>query len=174
MTLNYSLSSKSKDKSNKKNTQGERNGGRSDDLFGNNTDLNDRRQSQFSDDDSEKKRVDDFYNSKIPWDLTLAYSLTYGNSSRENSITNNSLMVSGNIELSPKWKVGVSSGYDLVQKGITYTNIRIERDLLSWRMNFNWTPLGVNAYWGFFIGIKAGMLSDIKWEKRKTADSIVK
>jgi lipopolysaccharide assembly outer membrane protein LptD (OstA) len=174
MTLNYSLSSKSKDKSKKKNTQGERNGGRSDDLFGNNTDLNDRRQSQFSDDDSEKKRVDDFYNSKIPWDLTLAYSLTYGNSSRENSITNNSLMVSGNIELSPKWKVGVSSGYDLVQKGITYTNIRIERDLLSWRMNFNWTPLGVNAYWGFFIGIKAGMLSDIKWEKRKTADSIVK
>jgi hypothetical protein len=32
-------------------------------------------------------------------------------------------------------------------------------------MDFNWTPFGTNANWGFFIGIKSGVLSDIKWDK---------
>jgi hypothetical protein len=35
----------------------------------------------------------------------------------------------------------VSTGYDFVQNGVTYTQLRFERDLLSWRMDFNWTPL---------------------------------
>ena len=107
-----------------------------------------------------------FYNAEIPWDFTFGYQLTYTNASRENKITGNSLMVSMNTDLTPKWKVGVSTGYDFVQKGVTFTQFRFERDLLSWRMDFNWTPFGTNAYWSFFIGIKSGVLSDIKWEKR--------
>jgi hypothetical protein len=32
-------------------------------------------------------------------------------------------------------------------------------------MDFNWTPFGTNANWGFFIGIKSGILSDLKFDK---------
>lgn len=98
--------------------------------------------------------------------MTFAYSFTYGNNNREKQITGNSLMVSANTDLTPKWKVGVSTGYDFVQKGVTYTQLRFERDLSSWRMSLNWMPFGNNANWNFFIGIKSGILSDIKWEKR--------
>jgi hypothetical protein len=79
-------------------------------------------------------------------------------------------MVSGNISLTPRWQIGVSSGYDFVSKGVTFTQFRIERDLLSWRMDFTWVPFGTNTSWGFFIGIKSGMLSDIKWDKRALPD----
>jgi lipopolysaccharide assembly outer membrane protein LptD (OstA) len=176
LTLNYSLSSKDGEKDDKKtNEQGLRNGGREDDLFGTNTDFSDRRESQFEDDDEEK---DDafagFFNAKLPWDLTLAYSLTYSNNNRETEITGNSLMFSGNVDLTPKWKFGISSGYDFVQKGFTFTQLRFERDLLSWRMDFNWSPFGENAYWGFFIGVKSGILSDIKWDKRTQPDRVVR
>jgi hypothetical protein len=54
----------------------------------------------------------------------------------------------------------------LYKKGVTLRNFRFERDLLSWRMAFNWSPMGTNSNWNFFIGIKSGMLSDIKWNKR--------
>jgi hypothetical protein len=37
-------------------------------------------------------------------------------------------------------------------------------------MSFNWSPFGQYAYWGFFIGIKAGILKDIKWDKRTQPD----
>jgi lipopolysaccharide assembly outer membrane protein LptD (OstA) len=168
ITLNYALSSKDKDADKKKKeTQTTRNGGREDDLFGTGTDLNDNRKSQF--DGSEEKGEDtitEFFNSKIPWDMTFAYSFTYGNNNREKQITGNSIMISANTDLTPKWKVGVSTGYDFVQKGVTYTQLRFERDLSSWRMSLNWMPFGNNANWNFFIGIKSGILSDIKWEKR--------
>ena len=82
-------------------------------------------------------------------------------------------MFSVNTDLTPKWKVGVSSGYDFVQKGVSQTQLRFERDLLSWRMDFNWSPIGDYPFWGFFIGIKSGVLSDIKWEKRNQPKRIL-
>ena len=168
MTLNYAVSSKGKDDKKKdKNIQSQRNGGREDDLFGTNKDLGDNRKSQFGDDDEEgEDKISEFFNSKLPWDMTFAYSLTYGNNNRENKIIGNSVMISANADITPKWKAGVSTGYDFVQKGVTFTQLRFERDLLSWRMDFNWSPFGNNANWGFFIGIKSGVLSDIKWDKR--------
>lgn len=175
MTLNYAFSSKDGEAKEKKNKQGERNGGREDDLFGTNTDLSDRRESQFKEDGNEEESgVSELFKYELPWDMNLAYSLTYSNSNREKKITGNSLMVSMNTDLTPKWKIGVSTGYDFVNKGVTFTQFRFERDLLSWRMDFNWVPFGDNAYWGFFIGIKAGVLSDIKWDKRNQPDRTIR
>ena len=169
MTLNYSIASTGKDKIKKdKNSLSQRNGGREDDLFGTNTDLGDSRRSQFEDEEESEgeDKISEFFNSKLPWDMTFAYSLTYGNNNRENKIIGNSIMISANADITPKWKAGVSTGYDFVQNGVTFTQLRFERDLLSWRMDFNWSPFGTNANWGFFIGIKSGVLSDIKWDKR--------
>nr|WP_294935842.1 putative LPS assembly protein LptD [uncultured Flavobacterium sp.] len=171
VTINYSLSSTDGQDKGKSSDQTVLNGGRPDDLFGRGTDLSDQRQSLFDkDDDKKEKKIDEFYNLKIPWNLTLAYSLTYSNNNRENEIVGNSLMMSGNIDITPRWKMGFSSGYDFVQKGVTFTQLRFERDLLSWRMSFNWVPIGTYTNWGFFIGIKASVLSDIKWEKRNVPD----
>ncbi len=174
MTANYSFSSQGKKDTKKKNVQGAKNGGRDDDLFGTNTDLSDRRESQFDDSDVEEEEFSEFYNSKAPWDFTLAYSLTYSNTNRESTISGNSVMFSGNIDISPRWKVGVSSGYDFVQNGVTFTQFRFERDLLSWRMDFNWSPYGANAYWGFYIGIKSSVLSDLKYDKRSIPDKTLR
>ena len=107
-----------------------------------------------------------YYATKLPWDLRLAYTVSYSNSNRQNDFSNNSLMLSGNIELSPRWKVGASSGYDFKNKGFTLTQLRFERDLKSFRMNFNWTPFGNYERWFFFIGIKSSILKDLKWENR--------
>ena len=174
MTLNYNFSSKDSENEDKKNIQGKSNGGREDDLFGTNTDLSYRQDSQFNKDNGEENTISEFFKYKLPWDMNLAYSLTYSNNNREKKVTGNSVMVSMNTDLTPKWKIGVSTGYDFVQKGVTFTQFRFERDLLSWRMDFNWVPFGDNAYWGFFIGIKAGVLSDIKWDKRKQPDKTIR
>lgn len=171
MTMNYAFSSTDGEK--KTNQQNQQNGGTGDDLFGRNTDLSDTRQSLFDKDDEKKEEKNiEWYSTKLPWDLRLAYSVTYNNSNRQNEISSHSLMASGNIELAPRWKVGFSSGYDFKQKGITFTQLRFERDLESWRMSFNWVPFGTNTYWGFFIGISSSVFSDIKYDKRQLPDRV--
>ena len=147
-----------------------RNGGRPDDLFGDSNLLSDSSNSRL-DKNSKNKTQEDWYNFKIPWDLRVAYTMTYSNGQRQSEISSQSLMFSSNVNLSPRWVVGVSSGYDFVNKGVTLTQFRFERDLESWRMSFNWTPIGsVNTAWYFFVGIKSGVLSDIKYDQRREPD----
>ncbi|NAS12347.1 LPS-assembly protein LptD [Flavobacteriaceae bacterium R33] len=137
-------------------------GGRTDDLFGQANNFNEGSFDNRDEDDVENP----VYGTKIPWDLRLQYAVTYSNSNRQNEFSNHSLMFSGNVNLSPRWRVGVSSGYDIRRKGFTVTQLRFERDLKSFKMNFNWTPFGDFERWYFFIGIKSSILSDLKWENR--------
>lgn len=167
-TVNYSFSSQDfEGKTESNNQQGFRNGGREDDLFGSDMQTNRNRNTN-----QEKKTTPSaFYSIKIPWDIRLAYSVTYANDRRQRAITSNSLMVSANVDINSKWKIGVSTGYDFVKQGVTFTQFRFERDLLSWKMDFSWVPIGDNTYWTFFIGIKSSMLQDIKWNKNKVHDA---
>jgi len=167
LTVGYSLASTDGQNTGDKkspDSQGVRNGGRDDDLFGANIDPTDPRQD--NDEQEDITEIKDFFKLDIPWDLTLAYSLTYSNNRRENEVTGNSLMVSGNTKITPMWDVGVSTGYDFVQQGFTFTQLRFSRDLLSWKMDFTWVPFGQNTYWSFFIGIKSSILQDVKYDKR--------
>ena len=167
VNLNYSFSSTQFEGSGDENELNQReatsSGGRDDDLFGRAEDFSDRR---LNEEDDKPTATYPSYRTKIPWDLKLAYSLTYNNSVGQRDFSNNSLMFSGNVELTPKWRVGLSSGYDFKGKGFTYTQLRFDRDLNSWRLNFSWVPFSERASWNFFIGIKSGLLSDIKYEKQ--------
>jgi outer membrane usher protein FimD/PapC len=121
-------------------------------------------------DEKEEEIPSELFNYTIPWSLRVAYAVNYNNSRNQKEISSHSIMFSGDLDISPKWSVGASSGYDLKNNGITYTQLRFERDLLSWRMNFSWIPFSSNSQWNFFIGIKSGMLSDIKYDKRRQRD----
>ncbi|APY07247.1 organic solvent tolerance protein OstA [Winogradskyella sp. J14-2] len=178
LNISYSLNNDSfsgKDKEEERDEEAERNSAtanaRADDLFGVSQDFADQR---LGDRKKEKSDVEeennDFYNYKMPWSLRLSYVANYNNTRRQNEITSHSLMFSGDVELSPRWSIGASSGYDFLNQGFTFTQLRFERDLLSWRMNFSWIPFGRNQSWNFFIGIKSNLLKDLKYDQRRQPD----
>jgi len=173
VSVNYSFSSKdfeAKTKDTGIDNETFRNGGRPDDLFGEASNIYDGQIYNDKDDDVDRTNVE-WYNYSIPWDVRFAYTITYGNAQRQNEISSQSFMMSTNLELAPRWTVGVSSGYDFKNKGVTLTQFRFQRDLESWQMSFNWTPIGsINTAWYFFIGIKSSVLSDIKYDKRRESD----
>ncbi len=146
------------------NTSG---GGRDDDLFGDTIGMNNEMNRE---DEMKENAKYPSYRAEIPWNLRFTYSLTYNNSRNQNDFSNNSLMFSGDVEITPKWKIGGSSGFDFKNHGFTYTQIRLNRDLDSWRLDFSWVPFSNRASWNFFIGIKSGLLSDIKYEKNREPD----
>ena len=171
-TIGYSLNSKGNDKksntSDRSRTETLDSGWRDDDLFGRSQDFADQR---FNDeDDEEEEELGELYNYSVPWNLRLAYAVNYSNAARQDEISSHSLMFSGDIEISPRWSIGASSGYDFKNEGFSYTQLRFARDLLSWRMNLSWIPFGNNSSWNFFIGIKSNILQDLKYEKRRQPD----
>ena len=178
ITMSYTLSNESfsgeESEEDKASAQeAARSGGRTDGLFGKSEDYADRRLGDEDRSNKKDEENNEFYNYKMPWSLRLAYSANYTNSARQNKISSNSLMFSGDIDLSPRWSVGASSGYDFLNKGFTYTQLRFERDLLSWRMNFTWIPFSDQSSWNFFIGIKSSLLKDLKYDQRRRPDRSV-
>ena len=129
LTMNYTLNSETfsgedDNRSNSRDSENLRSGGRADDLFGVAQDFADPRLNE-NDQDEDEEKPSDLYRYKIPWNLRLAYAVNYSNTARQNEISSHSLMFSGDIEFSPRWTVGASSGYDLKNKGFTYTQLRL-------------------------------------------------
>jgi lipopolysaccharide assembly outer membrane protein LptD (OstA) len=168
LTMNYSLSSRDNKKGTSKEEQN-RQANNSDGIFGEDLTVSNRDNGSQNDTGGGSKKVKLFQNT-IPWTLKLAYSLNYNNNNRQQEISANSIMFSGDIELTPKWDIGFSSGYDVKNKGFTYTQLKFSRDLDSWKLNFNWVPFGDRQTYYFFIGVKSSMLADLKYDKRQTPD----
>ncbi len=120
--------------------------------------------------DSESK-TDDKKNRQ-GWSLTFNYTFSYGINDNLSyyrlldtvKYTHNmvhTLNVSGTIYVTPKWKVGFNTGYDFVQKSMSYTSIDIYRDMHCWEMSFGWVPFGYRKGWNFTINVKAAVLKDV-------------
>ncbi len=114
---------------------------------------------------------DIFVDYNIPWNLNLSYTFNYNNNplaiGEQQTKIQPTLMLSGDIKLTPKWKVGFSTGYDFSLKQITFTNINIYRDLHCWDMGFDWVPTGVYRRYMFTIKAKSALLQDLKLNKRR-------
>lgn len=179
LTANYSISSKDfeKDSKNKSANQESRKGNGANnppDTMGADIDPTNRFGRQDANDVGGGTKETELYNSKIPWTLNLVYAATYRNNGVDpGEIGVHTLGFSGNIELSPKWKVGYSSGYDVKNGAFSFSRFNFTRDLDSWQFNFNWVPFGSNSSYTFFIGVKSSTLADLKWDKNKPPDRLL-
>ena len=103
----------------------------------------------------------------VPWSLNLNYSFMY-NSRYLHAIRNydrdviQSLGISGDLRLTPKWRIGFRSGFDFRQKEFTYTSVDLYRDLHCWEMTLNWVPFGYMKRYMFTIRVKSSVLQDLK------------
>ncbi|WP_199488186.1 putative LPS assembly protein LptD [Tenacibaculum sp. E3R01] len=180
ISANYSISSRDFDKKEEKKGENKSGNGAQNtpDVFGENLPAtNDfssnpsNTQNNLNSENTTKKA--NLYKANIPWNLNIVYAVNYSNNGIVSGIGNNSLMFSGNVELSPKWKVGINSGYDIKRNAFTNTTLRFARDLDSWNFNFSWTPFGQFASYNFFIGVKSSVLRDLKWDKNKPPDRVL-
>ena len=102
----------------------------------------------------------------VPWSMRVSYNINYSKPAFKSMLTQ-TLSVNGNLTLTKKMAITYTSGYDFTRGEITMTQIGITRDLHCWDMSFNWIPNGTMKMWNFTIRVKAAVLSDLKYERRK-------
>ncbi|TAN18301.1 MAG: LPS-assembly protein LptD [Chitinophagaceae bacterium] len=109
----------------------------------------------------------DYVDFNIPWSVNLSYSLNFNKTrtpdyKRDTTIFVQSLNFSGDFSLSPKWKIGMSSGFDFIHQKLTYTTLNISRDLHCWRMTISVIPLGFYKSFSITLSPTAGILHDLR------------
>ena len=117
---------------------------------------------------------DNFVDFNIPWTLNISYSLRYTAKHdylyyhmKVNTNVIQTLNFYGDVNVTPRWKVGVRSGYDFINHDVSYTSVDIYRDLHCREMRFSWIPKGTQKSWNFTINAKASILQDLKLNKKK-------
>jgi hypothetical protein len=121
-----------------------------------------------------KAHPEDYIDWSIPWTLNIRYNMRYSNVlsyvdqiwTPKKTIVQ-TLGVTGNISITPKWKFSFNTGWDFKNKGLAFTSLNLVRDLHCWEMRFNWIPLGARKSWNFSLNIKASILQDLKLTKKK-------
>ncbi len=137
----------------------------------------DREESQLNNPDMQgigseyDPAADDYYGGyvdfDVPWSLRLDYSFSYSKRTDEARIVQ-TIRASGDLSLTPNWKIGFNTGYDLYNKKVSTTNISIYRDLHCWEMRLSVVPFGNYKSYNFQINAKSSILSDLKYNKRKS------
>ncbi len=174
LTANYSFSNKDfeEKKEDDKKDKNKNNPNNPPDVFGSDVNPTNGFHNQIPNNQKEpEEKTADLYKAKVPWNLSFVYSSNYSNNGISNiGIQSHTVGFSGSVDLTPKWKVGFRSSYDIKNGAFSYTTMNFSRDLDSWRFNFNWVPFGNFTSYNFFIGVKSSMLSDLKWDKRQPPD----
>ncbi|MGE0589338.1 MAG: putative LPS assembly protein LptD [Cyclobacteriaceae bacterium] len=120
-----------------------------------------------SDKDFFLQNPDAYIDFSIPWNFRVNYNLTYSKQGRQKSNVTQALRFNGDLSLTEKWKVTFNSGYDFESKEFTQTFLTINRDLHCWQVSLGWTPFGPFQSYNFSIGVKSGMLRDLKLDRTR-------
>jgi len=106
-----------------------------------------------------------------PWNFRADYNLDLRKNwrpdlQRDTLIMTQSARLRGGIEVLDFCRVDVNTGYDLVRKEWTPTQLDVYWDLHCWELSVNWVPIGVRKSIYLRLNIKASMLKDLKVEYR--------
>jgi lipopolysaccharide assembly outer membrane protein LptD (OstA) len=109
----------------------------------------------------------------IPWDITLNANFdirkVYNSRSKKDTINVRAdFNFSGNVNLTPHWKINATSGYDFISKNMSITSIGMSRDLHCWEMSFTIVPFGYGKSYNFTLAPKSGMLKDLRVTRNKS------
>ncbi|MBS1567072.1 MAG: LPS-assembly protein LptD, partial [Bacteroidetes bacterium] len=108
----------------------------------------------------------EFADFNIQWTVNLSYSLSFARTLRSDysgyktTLTQN-VNVNGDFNLTPKWKVGLSTYYDFQGSGLQNVTAFLSRDLHCWQMSIN-VYSGVTKGFNITINPKSGLLRDLK------------
>lgn len=113
------------------------------------------------------RHPEEYVDFDVPYNLSVSYTYSFSRQGNLSSVTNQSASINGDLSLTPQWKVGFNSWYDLVDGRFTNFGVNIFRDLHCWEMRLNWIPFGFQESYNFQINVKSPILQDLKLIKRK-------
>ena len=108
----------------------------------------------------------------VPYSMNVSYTFGLTKLTPEISQVIQALTLTGDLSLTPKWKITINTGYDFQFHSPTLTTIGINRDLHCWEMSFNWTPYSGNNFrsgnYSFDLRARSSILQELKLSRRRS------
>jgi hypothetical protein len=115
----------------------------------------------------------EFADFSIPWSVNLSYSLNYNNTRNAGyggfiKTLSQSTNISGDLNLTPKWKIGLSGSYNISLKELGVLSMYLSREMHCWQMAINIAPVGHYRFFSINISPKSALLRDLKVNRTRS------
>ncbi|WP_126971117.1 putative LPS assembly protein LptD [Gynurincola endophyticus] len=109
----------------------------------------------------------EFADFNIPWSLNFSFTYNFRRVFEEDQgrfYTNNtaSLNMNGDFNITPKWKLGMNTFYDVKTSSVQMLTMYLSRELHCWQLSINVTPVGIVRTFNITIHPKSGLLRDLR------------
>ncbi len=105
--------------------------------------------------------------TSLPWSLNFNYNININLMNPNQKQTTQTFNFSGSWSMTKFWKFGITSGYDFINKQLSYTSINIYRDLKCWEARIQWIPFGFRKSYSITINLKNSMFSEFKIPRQR-------
>ncbi|RYD58684.1 MAG: LPS-assembly protein LptD [Sphingobacteriales bacterium] len=117
-------------------------------------------------------RYDDYADFDVPWNVSLRYLMNVNrrfntNSRRDTTEYDSNISITGDVNLTSRWKFLLTTGYNFTSKDLNLTQITLIRDLHCWEMRLQAVPFGNRKFYFFTLNVKAQVLQDLKLVRRR-------
>ena len=111
-----------------------------------------------------------YTNPNVPWSFNVGYNLSLNRTFKldeekqkliPNSRLSQYLNFSGNLKLTPKMSINLTSGFDFTAMKITTTQMSATYDLHCFNISVSWIPTGMYKSYSFRIAANASALADL-------------
>ena len=117
-----------------------------------------------------------YMNPNVPWSINLNYSYNFKKGyqyANGKTVANNShtqtLGVSGNVKLTARLAMQLTTGFDLMAMKMTTTQFSATYDLHCFNIRVSWIPNGQWESWTFQIAANAAALADLLKYKKSSS-----
>ncbi len=117
-----------------------------------------------------------YMNPNVPWSVNFNYNYSFRRGyqwSNGKEIPNNShtqtLGLSGNVKLTPRLSMQLTTGFDLMAVKMTTTQFSASYDLHCFNIRVSWVPNGQWESWTFQISANAAALADLLKYKKSSS-----
>ncbi len=115
----------------------------------------------------------DFVDFDIPWSLNLSFTTNFtrvlkANYSGYYTQIASSLNVNGDFSLTPKWKIGGSTYFNVRDLDLGLLTMYITREMHCWQLSINLTPVGIYRSFSITINPKSSLLRDLKINRTRS------
>ncbi len=113
-----------------------------------------------------------YYDFNIPWSFNMSYNVGMSRGEpgdpHKVNLANNSVDLTFDVNVTPKWKVNLRSGFDFIEMKPVITSLDVVRDLHCWVWTFHFTPYPVEYQtYSMQINVKSQILQDLKLTRKK-------
>lgn len=119
-----------------------------------------------------RQNPSEFADFNIPWNVTISFSMnfykTFTRNYKDTTIFNSTASINGDFNLTPRWKVGMNSFYDVKKSKIQMLTMYISREMHCWQLSINVTLVGIYRSFNITVSPKSGILRDLRINRTRS------